>query len=374
MTNHARKDIADITVAFEQAQSRGKRSALATLVLVVGSSYHRPGSRLLITEDGHLTGTISGGPLEGEILRSAFLSIEEGQNRLIRYDATDEMVANFGHEYGCNSIIYILFEPIHEEDVCNPIQLMRLHSYKREDAVLVTLFSLKREGQLGTRLLYRKWDQLGILPVNIHEAIRWDMESVLQNKCSSFRLYEEEDQHFDVFMEFLSPSLALIIAGAGNEARPLVDFGRIMGWHITVIDERPSHATPDRFENANQVIVARADELVKHFQMDYRTVFLLMTHNYSSDFNLLKKLVLMGCSYIGISGSIERYERLLKDLRKEEGAIRKNMPGCIFVPLGQKTGAETAEQIAASVVSEIEAAIQSQWINSEKRSPSKRPN
>src|ERR1700712_720255 len=98
------KEIKDIVRAFDKAVIENKACALATVVHVQGSSYRRPGARMLVTDDGQLTGAISGGCLEGDALRKALLAISEGHNKLVTYDTTDEDDAKFGVQLGCNGI------------------------------------------------------------------------------------------------------------------------------------------------------------------------------------------------------------------------------------------------------------------------------
>src|SRR5215207_9247349 len=104
------KEIQDIVQAYDQAMKSGKKAALATVVQVIGSSYRRPGARMLVTEDGQLTGAISGGCLEGDALRKAQLVITQQHPMLVTYDTTDEDDAKLGVGLGCNGIIHILFE------------------------------------------------------------------------------------------------------------------------------------------------------------------------------------------------------------------------------------------------------------------------
>src|SRR5882724_9276580 len=111
------KELQDIIKTFEEAKHQGKRSALATVVHVQGSSYRRPGARMLVTEDGRLTGAISGGCLEGDALRKAQLVMSRRQPMLVTYDTTDEDDAKLGVGLGCEGIIHIMIEPI---DVSNP--------------------------------------------------------------------------------------------------------------------------------------------------------------------------------------------------------------------------------------------------------------
>src|SRR6187455_3066024 len=116
------KEIRDIIAAYRVAREQGKQASLATVVHVEGSSYRRPGARMLITGDGQLTGAISGGCLEGDALRKALLVMTEKRSRLVTYDTMDDDDAKFGVGLGCNGIIQVLIEPIDTADPDNPIQ------------------------------------------------------------------------------------------------------------------------------------------------------------------------------------------------------------------------------------------------------------
>jgi xanthine/CO dehydrogenase XdhC/CoxF family maturation factor len=137
------KEINNILNAFKIAQQEGRKTALATVVHVEGSSYRRPGARMLVEDNGKLTGAISGGCLEGDALRKALLAINEQKNKLVTYNTLHEDDVDFGVQLGCNGIVHILFEPIDPHQANNPISLLEKFYPGREDFVLVTLFSLK---------------------------------------------------------------------------------------------------------------------------------------------------------------------------------------------------------------------------------------
>src|SRR5688572_7564506 len=119
------KEINDIIRAFDEAQNAGRQAALATVVHVEGSSYRRPGARMLITDNGQLTGAISGGCLEGDALRKAQLAMAQQRSMLVTYDTMDEDDAKLGVGLGCNGIIQVLIEPIQTNEPNNPIQLLK---------------------------------------------------------------------------------------------------------------------------------------------------------------------------------------------------------------------------------------------------------
>src|ERR1700710_1301071 len=136
------KVIYDIVTACTQANKDGVKTALATVVLVEGSAYRRAGARMLITEDGQLTGAISGGCLEGDALRKARMVILQQEPLLVTYDTMDDDDAKLGVGLGCNGIIHILIEPINDGQT-NPVELLKAVIASRGYVVLVTLFSIE---------------------------------------------------------------------------------------------------------------------------------------------------------------------------------------------------------------------------------------
>jgi xanthine dehydrogenase accessory factor len=267
------KEIKDILQAFDRAQKEGKRSALATVVHVEGSSYRRPGARMLITEDGALTGAISGGCLEGDALRKALLAIHQQQNKLVTYDTLHEDDLRFGVQLGCNGIVHILFEPIDILRPSHPIQLLQELGAKRRNAVLVTLFSLEGHGQQpGTSLLYTEDRLLSDLPERLEGMVLGDVKEAFWNKVSYFKEYRAGEKELNGFIEFIPPPPALVIAGAGNDVLPVVEIAAILGWNTTVVDGRPHYATPERFAKAGKVLVAKPEHVLPQLPVDAQTI------------------------------------------------------------------------------------------------------
>jgi xanthine dehydrogenase accessory factor len=217
------KELRDIITAYNEAQQAGKQTALATVVHVEGSSYRRAGARMLVTDDGRLTGAISGGCLEGDALRKAQLVMVNKKPMLVTYDTTDDDDAKFGIGLGCNGIIHILIEPIIDAQPNNPIVFFKCFVSERRDAVLITVFNMndRRAEQYGTCLLYHKsGDTLGALPeATINENILVDAENVLVNGNTATKTYYYQN-NYTCFIELLQPAISLVIVGAGNDAIP----------------------------------------------------------------------------------------------------------------------------------------------------------
>lgn len=345
------KEIADILIAYQKAVKANKKTALATVVKVVGSSYRRPGARMLVTEDGFLTGAISGGCLEGDALRKALSAIHQQENKLVTYDTTDEDDAKFGVQLGCNGIVHILFEPIIEEDILNPIALLAAAESERKNCVLVTLFALEHKHQPGSIMLFKANNCLEKINDEVSGAIKNDAFDVLKLRLSRIESYTIGGNEFEALIEFIPPPIQIIIAGAGNDAQPLAQMANILGWAITVVDGRQTHCTAQRFLEAKRILVAKPDQVLPQIEIDEQTAFVLMTHNYNYDLDLLGRLINTSAPYIGTLGPKNKLIRMLAELQIHTEKNENRIHG----PVGLDIGAETAEEIAVSIIAEIKS-------------------
>jgi len=348
------KEISEILKAYSVAKAEEKKTALATVVKVEGSSYRQPGARMLVTEDGMLTGAISGGCLEGDALRKALLSINQKQNKLVTYNTSNEDDAEVGLQLGCNGIVHILFEYINDEIENNPIQLLQQLELERKEAVIVTVFSLKRNAsQIGTTLFFRKDS-----PVLTHDnealSLISEVKEVLKNKTSAVKKLQKEKDS-EALIEYIKPSISLVIAGAGNDIQPLVKMASVLGWKTSIGEGRATHATKKRFPKADQVSVVNPEHFLENIVIDDQTYFALMTHNYKYDLAVLKELLKTDFHYIGILGPKSKFNRMLDDLLIEGITVSEEQMKRIHTPIGFDIGAETSEEIALSIVSEIKA-------------------
>lgn len=357
------KEVQDIITAYEKAINNGKACALATVVHVEGSSYRRPGARMLVTDDGMITGAVSGGCLEGDALRKALFAIAAKQNKLVTYDTTDEDDAKFGVQLGCNGIVHILFEPIQIDDIHNPVELLKTILAKRINATLVTVFSLINKEQTGTcfvdiegvkKIALKSFEQLDTV---LKEKIIIDVDAAFQKRSALINIYQEGLQTNHVFIQYLSPPVSLLIIGAGNDVFPVVSIAQILGWDITIVDGRPTHATKQRFATVKNIIVSPPENLLQKLIIDQWTVAILMTHNYNYDLTALKQFAKTNLLYLGVLGPKLKMQRMYNDLLKEGFEISIAERSKIYAPVGLDIGAETAEEIALSIVTEIKAVL-----------------
>lgn len=351
------KEIREIINAYNKAKKNEKRLALATLVHLNGSSYRRPGARMIVDEEGQLTGAISGGCLEGDALRKAVFCIHTQTPKLVVYDTSDEEDATIGIQLGCSGIIQVLFEPIDEHDPLNPIELLKKAIHKRQNTVLVTLYAsqIKKGDTVGTSMLL---EDSGEFHNNstfqfVPEPLMQDIKETLTVKKSSFKSYQQNDNTFNAFLSFISPPISLVIVGAGNDAIPLQSIAETLGWEVTIVDGRHTYAKIERFSSACQIIVSKPEKVLQQIPIDDKTVFVLMTHNYNYDYAILKALLGKNIPYIGALGPKKKLDNMINDLKAENIVLNEKQKNILYGPVGLEIGAETPAEIALSITAEI---------------------
>lgn len=351
------KEIGEILKAYSEAKKLGKKTALATVVKVEGSSYRQPGARMLVTEDGYLTGAISGGCLEGDALRKALLSIDQQKNKLITYNTSNEGEHEIGLQLGCNGIVHILFEFIDDEASVNPMILLQQLALERKEAVIGSVFSLDRMvSQLGTILFYRENNSF-LYHDNAAIPFLSEIKQVLHSQTGVV-LGMPDQLQTEVLLDYIPASVSLVIAGAGNDVQPLVKIASLLGWEVIVMDGRATHALKSRFPESKDVFVTKAEQFLDNvLNIDEQTFFILMTHNYQYDLAVLKLLLETNSKYIGILGPKSKLNRMVDDLNNVGFKINEDKLNRIYGPIGLDIGAETSEEIALSIVSEIKAVM-----------------
>ncbi len=271
----------------------------------------------------------------------------------------DEDDATLGIGLGCNGIIQVLIEPILTDDPGSPIALLKKSNSLRQHNVVATFFSLKnrRETQPGTRLfLGENGETIGDCPLPGLEG-RWaeDAQAVLKSRESRWVDYPTPNGWMTIFYEHVPPAVTLVIVGAGNDVLPLVEMAGILGWDAKVVDGRATHARPERFASACQVLLAKPEQVLQQMQLDGRTLFALMTHNYNYDKAMLHELCSKNASYIAMLGPKKKLVRMLEEFEAEGRPLSKEQLATVFSPAGLDIGAETSEEIALSILAEMKA-------------------
>lgn len=331
-----------------------QRAALATIVSLEGSSYRRPGARMLITDSGETTGLLSAGCFEQDVCERARMVMLTGEPALVKYDTTTNDDIVWGLGLGCSGVVHVLIEPATNERVAGLMQLLAECAECESCGAIATVFRANSESLGAAAFLYADGTIDG---QPIARSIFDDLREVVRKGNSTIRRYATEDGYIDVFLEVVRPPARLVIFGAGHDSAPVVRLAKSLGWHTSVVDTRARVSSHERFEDADAVWLCRPEDVNKQVSLSERTAVVLMTHNYLHDLELLRQLLPLRLRYLGCLGPKKRTEQLLLDLSAEDTwFVRANLRR-LHSPVGLDIGAETAEEIALSIVSEIKAVL-----------------
>lgn len=354
------KELQDIVAAFEQVKDCGEIAAIATLVKVKGSTYRRPGARMLMTQSGQRVGTISGGCLESDVFERAQQVMSLGKPTVVTYDSMSGEDAIWGLGLGCKGVVQVLIERL-DSDRSGHLGFIAKCFRRQQPGILATVFSVEGQVQANVGaclMLYPDKtvvDEIGE-PL-LTQAVIADAQVALRRGRSSVKVYPLSAGSADVFIEVIQPATPLIIFGAGHDAIPVAHFAKALGWHVTVVDSRPAYITPERFPMVDDLTLARPEAAHEHIVVDPRTVAVVMTHNYLHDLALLKMLLASPASYLGVLGPKSRTQQLLQELLIAGIVPTKAQLQRLYGPVGLDIGADTPEAIALSIVAEIQAVL-----------------
>jgi len=298
-----------------RALPTGTETVLATVVATRGSVYRRPGARMLLTREGWIAGSVSGGCIESDLVQTAFDRTEDGAV-VVTYDASapDDILLGFG--LGCNGVVDVLMQRLPEDG--GPLAAI--------ESVLIT----RRPGRLET-YPDGNWN---FAPEMVPLGGRNDRKGEPWGRGS--------DGPSTLLTETITPPLALVIFGAGHDAVPLVRIAKEVGWHVTVIDGRAAYAKTDRFPAADAVLVSPPGIPIP---IERDAAVVLMTHSFAHDQSILSWLLDEATGYVGVLGPIHRTHRLLEESGLETARLH--------APVGLDLGAEGPDEIALAIVAEI---------------------
>jgi xanthine/CO dehydrogenase XdhC/CoxF family maturation factor len=347
-------ELTDVLSAIESLSARGERLALATIVAVRGSTYRRPGARLLVPEEGELVGNISGGCLENDVADVAKIVMREGMARIVSFDLTADDDAVWGWGLGCNGAFELFVEPA--DKAAEVAGALRMALEEERPICMVTMLDSIVDGvSQGDRVLVRPGGALerSFGDKALDAAARDTALEQLHREQSEIR---ELASGVRAFVEVLEPPLRLLICGAGHDAAPLVKQASALGWTPIVVDDRPEFLNRDRFpEAADFVLVERPDKMAEVAQLNERTYVVVMSHNFLRDKEYVRSLLSSPTRFIAMLGPAVRTNRVLTELREEGVDISDADMARIRGPAGLDLGAEGPEEIAAAIVAEIVA-------------------
>ena len=323
---------------------QGGAAVLVTLVRAEGSSYRRPGARLLLGVRGEYAGTISGGCLETEVVRKAAWLVREGavvERYSTMFDDTEEVP--FG--LGCGGVVDLLLEAGDTAE-CRALMAAMESSLAGDDVTVLTWLPRKSKG-LERAVLSADGDFLfASNGLTEHELV--------DARAGVLRRDWIESMPEGIFVERIAAPQRLFVLGAGDDAKPLVSMGALLGWSVMVMDGRAQLARAERFPEAERVVVissASADVLGIRPQ----DAVVLMSHSYEQDRDLLAALLPLQPRYLGLLGARHRSSLLVSEVAVRLGRTVASCCEQIYAPVGLDLGGDGPEAIALAVIAEAQA-------------------
>lgn len=342
------KELKTILAAFKKVDFLHHKAALATVVNVKGSSYRSPGARMLITDDGKWVGSISGGCLEGDALRKARQVMSENKPMTITYDTREESNQNLGIGLGCNGVIDVLIEPVYPN--AETISLIQKMVTQNEPVALATRVRGEFAGEKFL-LDHRLQPQFRFSDNTLNPLVLQELTEVFNHHRSETKTILGEE----IFFELIQPVVSLIIFGGGFDARPVSTLAKSLGWDVQVTDECVSHIAPVFFPTADKLSLCHREFIDRDFAITPYTACVLMSHNYEYDRDVLKKLLRTTTPYIGILGPRKRFDKMLSEFESQHMVLTAEDFQRIHSPIGLDIGAETPDEIALSILAEIQS-------------------
>jgi xanthine dehydrogenase accessory factor len=346
------KEFSSIVNEYQKIDFTQRKAALATVVKVRGSSYRSPGARMLITDDGKWVGSISGGCLEGDALRKARQVMSSNAPMTVTYDTREESNQNLGIGLGCNGVIDVLIEPISHDGVNNPVTTFKEIIAINEPVAIATVFASSDTNLIGKKVMFPSASETVDV---VSRTVMEDLKMLFETKKSEAKTYKIDSIILDAFIELIQPTVSLIIFGGGFDARPVSHLAKSLGWDVTVTDECVAHIAPIFFPTADNLSLCHRQFIDRDFSITPYTACILMSHNYEYDRDVLKKLLKTETPYIGILGPRKRFDKMIDEFAKENIRLTSEDHHRIHSPIGLDIGAEAPDEIAISIIAEIQS-------------------
>jgi len=346
----------DILDTLDRWRAEGEEIALATVVRTVGSSPRQVGAKMAITSAERMVGSVSGGCVEGAVSEEALEVLRSGEPRLLRFGVEDEEAWAVG--LSCGGTIEVFVEPFRTDPAGSQAEIaleaftdaVRAH---RPVALVTPLASGAGAGSgRGKLLVGRNGESRGSLgSAELDEAAKERASSLLEGGGSEVLTLGDPTVSF--FVEVYLPPPRLVIVGAVHIAVVLSNLAREMGFRVVVSDARDRFATPDRFPEADELLLGWPTEVLPRLELDEFSYVVVITHDSKLDNPALQAALASPAPYVGALGSSRTHDRRVASLR-EAGVAEEDIER-IHAPIGLDIGARNPAEIALATMAQIVA-------------------
>jgi xanthine dehydrogenase accessory factor len=320
----------DVVSNIKKAWERNQKTSLLMINEVRGSAYRQPGAKMMMATDGQMFGTLSGGCLENDLFEWAKEAIRENIPLTRHYDLSENELWSLG--IGCKGSLEIMIVPVDQNDLFwkKVMSLLQINQP----------LSMILEIPTGVRVLLDQngigWGDLELVPDNVHQIA---LERTHRTRAE---VISHGNRRFVI--DTMKPSERLIIAGAGHDAVPLASVANKVGYDVTILDPRRDFNNQFRFPDVFHVVDEPSEADVTSLN---DSSWVIMNHQQSRDEAALALALKSNPRFIGVLGPLSRTQEMLENI----GASLSSGP--IHAPIGLDLGAETIEEVAISILSEL---------------------
>lgn len=324
--------------------NKGDDVAMATLVATRGSSPRMPGARLVLTRDGGMAGSVSGGCVETDVYEHALEVLDTGRPELVSYGIADDVAFEVG--LSCGGSIDVLVEPFHPD----PAWTATREAVDRGEPVALAI-ALTPDSLAARRLAVTRSDAHGSISPAVDTRLAALARDLLDDDQARVIDVESDDGPAQVFVQAFAPAPHMIIVGATHAAMPLSRMAKEVGFRVTVADARGLFATKERFPEADDVIRAWPQDAFARISLDRYSYVVILSHDSRFDLPTLEVALKSPARYIGAMGSSATHGQRLDRLR--EMGFTDEQLARIHSPIGLSIQARTPEEIAVSILAEV---------------------
>jgi xanthine dehydrogenase accessory factor len=332
----------DILSDLDHWRAQDKSIALATVIETWGSSPRRAGAKMALTPDGGISGSVSGGCVEGAVFEEGVEVLKSNRPKLLHFGVADETAWEVG--LACGGSLDIFVKPLDTEF----FKSLRSVLVQERTAVAITVVRGSDE-LLGSEMLVEdEGGATGTLNDELNPiALKVARESLERGESRRVRLNEE----VEIFAEVILPPPTLIAVGGVHITIALMSLAKTLGYRTVVVDPRAAFGNETRFPGVDRLIPLWPDEAFQQIPLTRSTAVAMLTHDPKLDDPALKIALPSPAFYVGALGSkttqAKRRQRLLAEGLSDVQLNR------LHGPIGLEIGAQTPEEIALSIMAEV---------------------
>ena len=334
---------------------KGSPVAITTIVGTRGSTPQVQGASAILSKKGLIAGTLGGGILEAEAQDKASEAITRKSSLLYEFDLDAGISDRESAICGGKALILVDASPYRHLDALKNIRI----SYEnREPGILATIITNHPSGKTE---ISRSWISKDDLTNNVLEPVLLNYKGAIDQSLSENKIHCQEIENplntktvvrSILYLEPVFPLARLIIAGAGHIGQAVSHISSLLGFEVTVIDDRPEFCNKEKLPDADHLIIDNISGTIRDIPKTNDTYIVIVTRGHMFDSEVLKECISSDAAYIGMIGS-RRKIRLIRQKFNDEGLTTAEQFDRVHAPIGIEIGSQTVQEIAVSICAQL---------------------